>query len=108
MIGYAAHGRFFLIAAVPSRQSQFQFLRRFLGVLKEHLVKISHAEKEKAVRVLVLPVHILLKHGGHLDSNGQFQNFLDSFLLKIKFQTAGRHRRAGGAGDVYDQRPRSR
>ena len=59
----AAHGRPFLLPAVPAGENQLQFLRRRLGVVKKHLIKIAQAEEQNAVFMLLLDLQVLLHHG---------------------------------------------
>jgi len=68
VVGHAAHGGALLrgFVPVPGGQSQIQLPRYRLGVLVEHLVKITKTEKEDGVRILGLNIQILLHHGGDL------------------------------------------
>ena len=66
VVGHPAHGGALILrlAPVPAGQGQLQLPGRQLGVLVEHLVKITQPEKQNAVRVQLLYAEILLHHGG--------------------------------------------
>ncbi len=65
VVGHAAHGGALRrrLAPVPAGQGQLQLLGYQLGVLVEHLVKITQPEKQNTVRVQLLHAQILLHHG---------------------------------------------
>ena len=63
MVRNTAHGRAFLQSAVFSCKCQFKFPGSCFGVFEEKFVKISQAEEQQAVRVLIMYAKILLHHG---------------------------------------------
>ena len=65
VVGHAAHGGALRLrlAPVPAGQGQLQLLGYQLGVLVEHLVKITQPEKQNTVRVQLLHAQVLLHHG---------------------------------------------
>ena len=60
---HAAHRRTVRQAAGFAGQGQFQLLGCRQGIVKEHLVKVTHAVKQNLVGVLALDFQILLHHG---------------------------------------------
>ena len=66
VVGHAAHGHPILLrlVPVPGGEGQAQLLGADLGVLVEHLVKVTQPEKEQAVRILLLHLQVLAHHGG--------------------------------------------
>jgi hypothetical protein len=79
VVGHAAHRGALLrgLVPVPGGEGQVQLFGHQLGVLVEHLVKISQPEEKDTVRVLGLDVQILLHHRGDF-RHGK----LPSFSLK--------------------------
>ncbi len=59
-----AHGCPLRLAAVAPRQCQFQLTGCEFGIVVEHFIEISEAEKQDGIRVLLLQIKILLHHGG--------------------------------------------
>ena len=64
VVGHAAHGRLLLLglAAVPAGQRQVQLPGCQLGILVEHFIEVTQAEKQNAVLIpglhfLILPLH---------------------------------------------------
>ena len=53
-------------ALPPVRERDVQQARRFFGIGKKHLVKITHAVEQQRVRVVRLETQVLLHHGGVL------------------------------------------
>ena len=66
MVRHTAHrGLLFLgLVPIPGGEGQIQFSSRQLGILVEHLVEVTQAEKQDAILVLFFNVVILPPHGG--------------------------------------------
>ena len=80
VVGHPTHGGalFRRLVPVPGGEGEVQLGGHQLGVLLEHLVKIPQPEKQDAVRVELLHLHILLHHGG------QFRRHSGSPVLSIE------------------------
>ncbi|OPY88266.1 MAG: hypothetical protein A4E72_01359 [Syntrophus sp. PtaU1.Bin208] len=88
MIGKAAEGNAVLFSLVSRGEGDLQNFRSGYGVFKKYFVKIPHAEKDDAVRMLVLHLHILLHRrgqAGHFHGMVHSQRSLPRFLKSMKF-----------------------
>ena len=62
---HAAHGCALGLAAIAAGQRQLQLARGGDGIVKEHLVKVTQAVKQKIILIFIFDLKILLHHGSH-------------------------------------------
>ena len=77
---HAAHWNVGVIGFPALGQGDIKNLRRRHRIVKKHLVKITHAVKQNAIRMLVLDRHILRHHRG--ERRLFFRCVRHSFMIK--------------------------